>query len=74
MESAPAVVSAAATTAVESTPTAMATTATTATTATMATTATPARHCQASRQHNDQCKTPNRFQARIHWYFSGPGR
>jgi hypothetical protein len=56
--------------------TAMTTTAMTTTAATaMTTTATsPARHGQARRQHNNQCKTPNRFQARIHWYFSGPGR
>ena len=45
-----------------------------AATAAMATAATPARHCQARRQHNDQYKTHNRFQARIHWYFSGLGR
>jgi hypothetical protein len=68
MESTPAVVSAAATPAVESAPAAM------ATTATMTTATSSARYCQARRQHNDQCKTPNRFQARIHLYFSSPGR
>jgi hypothetical protein len=68
MESTPAVVSAATTPAVESTPAAMADTA-------MATApAAPACHGQARRQHDRQCKTHNRFQARIHWYFSGPGR
>jgi hypothetical protein len=40
----------------------------------VASTTAPSRHGQARRQHNDQCKTHNRFQARIHWYFSGPGR